>query len=170
MTETPEQRRRRLRWLTFGELLALAAVAISAIGLWKTWNSDQQPTTIVERVEQRRPIALTLRGKVQNEGRSLEIAPVEPGHALQSLVIELPNKSNVDVGSDGQLAASDVEDALGKDANRGKGGHRLSVRIRAKYVEAGETREASGNYALAYRWEGGGLFGGRSLRLTGLSR
>ena len=167
MTETPEQRRRRLRWLTFGELLALAAVAISALGLWKTWNSNQQPTAIVE---QRQPIHLTLRGKVENDGRNLEIAPVEPGHALQSLVIQLPNKSNVDVGSDGQLAANDVEDALGKNADRGKGTHRLSVRIRAKYVEAGETREASGNYALAYRWEGGGLFGGRSLRLTGLSR
>jgi hypothetical protein len=170
MTETPEQRRRRLRWLTFGELLAVAAVAISALGLWKSWNSDQQPTTIVERVEQRRPIALTLRGKVQSEGRYLEIAPVEPGHALQSLVIQLPNKSHVDVGSDGQLTANDVEDALGKDAKRGKGTQRLSVRIRAKYVEAGESRESSGNYALSYRWEGGGLFSGRSLRLTGLSR
>jgi hypothetical protein len=167
MVETPEQRRRRLRWLTFGELLAVAAVAISALGLWKTWEKDERPTTIVE---QRRPIALTLRGKVDSDGRSLEIAPVEPGHALQSLVIQLPNKSNVDVGSDGQLAANDVEDALGKDADRDKGTHRLSVRIRAKYVEAGETREASGNYALAYRWEGGGLFSGRSLRLTGLSR
>jgi hypothetical protein len=167
MAETPEQRRRRLRWLTIGELLAVAAVAISALGLWKTWEKDERPTTIVE---QRRPIALTLRGKVDSDGRSLEIAPVEPGHALQSLVIQLPNKSNVDVGSDGQLAANDVEDALGKDADRDKGTHRLSVRIRAKYVEAGETREASGNYALAYRWEGGGLFSGRSLRLTGLSR
>jgi hypothetical protein len=170
MPETNEQRRRRLRWLTFGELLAVAAVAISALGLWKTWNSDHQPTTIVERVEQRQPIALTLRGKVQNDGRNLEIAPVEPGHALQSLVIQLPNKASVEVGSDGQVAANDVEDALGKDANRGKGTHRLWVRIRAKYVEAGETREASGNYALVYRWEGGGLLGGRSLRLTGLSR
>jgi hypothetical protein len=167
MAETPEQRRRRLRWLTFGELLAVAAVAISALGLWKTWEKDERPTTIVE---QRRPIALTLPGKVDSDGRSLEIAPVEPGHALQSLVIQLPNKSNVDVGSDGQLAANDVEDALGKDADRDKGTHRLSVRIRAKYVEAGETREASGNYALAYRWEGGGLFSGRSLRLAGLSR
>jgi hypothetical protein len=167
MAETPEQRRRRLRWLTFGELLAVAAVAISALGLWKTWEKDERPTTIVE---QRRPIALTLRGKVDSDGRSLEIAPVEPGHALQSLVIQLPNKSTVDVGSDGQVAANDVEDALGKDADRDKGTHRLSVRIRAKYVEAGETREASGNYALAYRWEGGGLFSGRSLRLTGLSR
>jgi hypothetical protein len=55
-----------------------------------------------------------LRGKVESEGRSLEIAPVEPGHALQSLVIQLPNKSNVDVGSDGRLPANDVEDALGK--------------------------------------------------------
>src|SRR5688500_326314 len=149
MSETPEQRRRRLRWLTFGELLAVAAVAISALGLWKTWNSDPQPTAIVERAEQRRPLALTLRGKVENDGRSLEIAPVEPGPAVQSLAIQLPNEPNVAVGSDGQPAANDVEDALGKGADRGTGTHRLAGRSPAKCVEAGATREAPGKYSLA---------------------
>jgi hypothetical protein len=44
------------------------------------------------------------------------------------------------------------------------------VRIDARYVEMGKDRRASGSYVLRYRWEGGGLLGGRSLRLTGLSR
>ena len=52
MSETPQQRRRRLRWLTLGELLAVIAVAISALGLWQSWKSADQPTTVVE---QRRP-------------------------------------------------------------------------------------------------------------------
>jgi hypothetical protein len=168
MSETPEQRRRRLRWLTLGELLAVAAVAISALGLWKTWNTDDRPTTIVE---QRRPIALTLRGKVQNDGRSLEISPVEPSHALQSLVVTIPGaKSPMTLGSDGELAADDLEGALGKAADRGKGNHRQRVRIAAEYVETGTARKASGNYVVTYRWEGGGLFGGRSLRLVSLGR
>jgi hypothetical protein len=168
MSETPEQRRRRLRWLTLGEMLAVIAVAISAIGLWQSWKSADRPTTVVE---QRRPIALTLRGKAEDDGRTLVITPVEPGHALQSLAITLPGaKSAISVGSDGQLAANDLEDALGKDADRGKGTHRQRVRIQADYVEAGEARQASGNYVLTYRWKDGGLFGGRSLRLVSLAR
>ncbi|MEO8175293.1 MAG: hypothetical protein ABI626_01370 [Sphingomicrobium sp.] len=168
MSETPEQRRRRLRWLTLGEVLAVVAVAISALGLWKTWNGDERPTTVVE---QRRPISLTLRGKAADDGRTLEISAVEPGHALQSLAVRLPgSKTAISVASDGALSASDVEGALGKTSDHAKGTQRQPVRIQADYVEAGVMRHASGNYVLAYRWEGGGLFGGRSLRLTGFSR
>ena len=161
-------RRRRLRWLTLGELLAVVAVVISALGLWKSWHSDGQPTTIVE---QRRPIALTLRGKAENDGRSLAISPVEQSHALQSLTITLPGTAApLNIGSDGELSANDLEDALGKAADRGKGTHRVRARIQAGFVEAGVVRHATGNYTLAYRWEGGGLFDGRSLRLVSLSR
>ncbi len=82
----------------------------------------------------------------------------------------MPGKSTIEVGSDGELAASDVEAALGKKTDHGKGTLRQPIKIQADYVEAGEMRHASDNYVLAYRWEGGGLFGGHSLRLTGLSR
>ena len=44
------------------------------------------------------------------------------------------------------------------------------VAIAARYVEAGADKSATGSYVISYRWEGGGLFGGRSLRLVGLSR
>ena len=168
MSETPEQRRRRLRWLTLGELLAVIAVAISALGLWQNWKAKDQPTTVVE---QRQPIALALRGKAEDDGRKLVITPVEQGHALQSLAIAVPgSKSAVTLGSDGELSANDLEDALGKSAETGKGTHRLRVRIQADYVESGENRQSSGNYALTYRWKDGGLFGGRSLRLVSMSR
>jgi hypothetical protein len=169
MSETPEQRRRRLRWLTLGELLAVIAVAISALGLWKTWTSDDRPTAVV--VEQRRPIALTLRGKPENDGRSLVISPVEQSHALQSLTITLAKTASpLSIGSDGELSAEDVENALGKNADGGKGTHRVRARIQADYVEAGEIRHSSGNYTLAYRWQGGGLLSRKSLRLLSLTR
>jgi hypothetical protein len=168
MSETPEQRRRRLRWLTLGEVIAVIAVAISALGLWKSWKSDDQPTTVVE---QRQPIALTLHGKAEDNGRALEITPVEQSHALQSLTIKLPGAASpINIGSDGELAASDLEDAVAKSADRGKGTHRLNLHIQANYVEAGTARHASRDYVLTYRWEGGGLFGGRSLRLVSLTR
>ena len=51
-----------------------------------------------------------------------------------------------------------------------EGTHRVRVRVDARYVEAGADKSASGSYVISYRWEGGGLLGGRSLRLTGMSR
>ncbi|WP_310468767.1 hypothetical protein [Sphingomonas sp.] len=172
MSETPDERRRRLRWLTLGELLAVAAVAISALGLWNGWRNgrdEPQPKTVV--VQKSQAIPLKLRGSAEDDGRVLKITPVEAGHALDSLVLKLaaPGQA-IDVGSDGELAADDVEAALGDETRKGKGDARLPVTITARYVEAGADRTATGRYVLAYRWQSGGLLGGRSLRLTRLSR
>ena len=164
------KRRSRLRWVTLGESIAIAALLVSAVGVWISWKSDsgdKGPTTVVEK---RQAIPLTLRGKMQSDGRSLEITPVEGSHALQSLTISLPGADAIEVGSDGQLSANDLESALGKSAADGKGTHRVRARIVAKYVEAGADKSATGSYVISYRWEGGGLFGGRSLRLVSLSR
>jgi hypothetical protein len=166
---TPEEARRtRRRWIGFGEVIGVLAVGISALGLWKSWDKDEKPTTVVE---QRQPVSLTLRGRAEDDGRSLQIAPVEESHALQSLTITVPGASSpIEVASDGELSAGDVERAIPSDNDRSKGTHRLRVRIASRYVEAGADKSSSGNYVLNYRWESGGLFGGRSLRLTGLTR
>lgn len=163
-----EARRTRRRWIGFGEVIGVIAVAISALGLWKNWDSGDKPTTVVE---QRQSIPLTLRGHAQDDGRTLQINPVEDSHALQSMTITVAGgRSPIEVGSDGVLSASDIESALPDASDRGKGTHRLRVRIVTDYVEAGADKHSSGNYVLGYRWEGGGLFGGRSLRLTSFSR
>jgi hypothetical protein len=173
MNDSPSneaKRRSRLRWVTLGESIAIAALLVSAVGVWISWKTDsgdKGPTTVVEK---RQAIPLTLRGKVQSDGRSLEITPVEDSHALQSLTVALPEADAIEVGSDGQLSASDVESALGKSAADGKGTHRVRARMVAKYVEAGADKSATGSYVISYRWEGGGLFGGRSLRLVSLGR
>jgi hypothetical protein len=165
MSTSEEAKRTRRRWIGFGETIAIIGVAISAVALWKTWDSGNKPAVVVEK---RQPIPLNLRAKAQNDGRTLEISPVEPGQALQSLAITLSG-TTISVGSDGDLAADDVEKAL-KDRDENKGAHSAPVRIDARYVEAGADRRGGGNYVLRYRVEGGGLFGSRSIRLTGLSR
>jgi len=159
----------RKAWISLGEAIALAALVISGLGLWLTWKSsnEDKPTRVVE---QRQTIPLTLRGEVEGDGRSLVISPVEPGHGLQSVTITLKGASLIELGSDGRLSASDLERALGKDAREAKGTQSAAVRIQAHYVEAGADRRGGGQYRIRYRWEGGGLFGGRSLRLVGLSR
>jgi hypothetical protein len=168
MSETESQRRRRL--ITLGEMIALAALVVSAVGVWISWksNGDNKSTHLVE---QRQSIPLILKGKREDDGRSLEISPVESSHALESLNVTLPGATSIQVGSDGELAASDVESALKGHENELKDrAFSVSARIDARYVEMGKDRRSSSTYTLRYMWKGGGLFGGRSLHLLGLSR
>lgn len=159
----------RRRWISFGELIALAALIVSAVGVWLNWKGNgDQPTRVVE---QRQTIPLTLRGVVQHNGQEIVIAPVEASHGLQSLTVTIKGSPPIEVGSDGRLQASDVQSALKNREKESKDAtHSVPVRIDAHYVEMGKDRRGGGNYTLRYRWEGGGLFSGRSLQLVGLSR
>ena len=86
------------------------------------------------------------------------------------MFVDVPTSGTViEVGSDGILSAKAIESALNAD-DKGKGPHQLKVTIAAAYVEGGVDRKASRSYTIRYRWEGGGLFDGRSLRFSGLSR
>jgi hypothetical protein len=168
MRESPEARRRRL--INLGELIALAALIVSALGVWIAWknSSEDKPTRVVE---QRSSVPLTLRGTPESNGSGITVSPVDPGHALQSATVTINGASPIELGSDGRLQASDVQAAL-KDRRKEDKDRTYSVpvRIAAHYVEMGADRRGGGAYVLRYKWEGGGLFGGRSLRLVGLSR
>jgi len=169
MTESPEARSRR-RWINFGELIALAALIVSSLGVWIAWKTSTQdkPTRVVE---QHSAVPLALRGSVDSDGRTLTIMPADPSHALQSLKVAIKGASPIDVGSDGRLSARDVEGALrGREKEAKDVTHSIPVRIDARYVEAGADRRGGGTYSLRYKWEGGGLFGGRSLHLLGFAR
>jgi hypothetical protein len=168
MTETESQRRRRL--INLGELIALAALIVSAVGVWIAWQSSNQdkPTRVVE---QHSSVPLALRGSVDKDGSTLTIVPADPAHALESLRLTIKGAEPIDAGSDGRVSARDVEGALkGHDKEAKDVTQSVAVRIDASYVEAGADRHGGGTYRLRYKWEGGGLFGGRSLRLVGLSR
>lgn len=169
MSETESERRRRL--VNLGELIALAALIVSAIGVWVSWKSSSRNDKPTEIVEKRPAIPLTLRAKAQDDGQKLSITPVEPTHALESLTLSLPGAAAIQIGSDGELDSSDVESQL-KSHDKEPKDKTLSIRayIDAHYVEAGKDRRGGGSYVLRYRWQGGGLFGGRSLRLVSLSR
>lgn len=165
---TDEETRRR--WINLGELIALAALVVSALGVWIAWKSSNQdkPTEVVDH---RSAVPLALRGTADSNGRTLTIMPADPGHALQSLRLTIKGASPIEAGSDGRVSASDVEGALkGREKEAKDVTLSVPARIDARYVEAGADRRGGGNYVLRYKWEGGGLFGGRSLRLVGLSK
>ena len=165
--QTESERRARRRWINLGEFIALGALILSGLGLWNSWQDGKTGPTEV--IEKQRAIPLVLRGKAQRDGRDLVISPLEDAHALESLSLSFAGGKTVELGSDGELDSGAVESALPQSADR-KGEGRISARIDARYVEAGSERRSSHNYVIRYRWEGGGLFGGKSLRLTGLTR
>ena len=79
--------------------------------------------------------------------------------------------AEADPAGPSRLQAGDVEQALeGRDKEPQDKTLIVPVRIAARYVANGTDRRGGGAYTLRYRWEGGGLFGGRSLRLVSLSR
>lgn len=168
MSESESAARRR--WITFGEIIAVLALIVSAAGVWIAWKSSNQdePTRVVE---QRPAVPLALRGTADGDGGTLTIMPADPSHALEGLTVTIRGASPIEVGSDGRLSASDVEAVLkGREKEAKDVTHSVPIRIDARYVEMGKDRRGGGNYVLRYKWEGGGLFGGRSLHLTGLSR
>lgn len=164
----PNPNAQRRRWINIGEIIAVAGLVISGLALWNSWGrSDDKPTATI--VERQRPIPLALRGKIEDDGRTLVVTPVEPGHALDSLKLTVARRTIDAAGSDGRIAADAIEPLLDNIAAKGDSGT-LPVTIDARYVEAGKDRRGGGRYRLAWRWEKGGLLGGRSLRLTGLNR
>jgi hypothetical protein len=163
-----EQTRRR--WINLGEIIALCALVVSGLGVWIAWKSSNQdkPERVVE---QRSAVPLALRGTLDTDGRTLTIIPADPSHALESLTVTIRSASPIQVGSDGKLSASDAEAAL-KNREKEPKDVTLSVpiRVNARYVENGADRRGGGSYILRYKWEGGGLLGGRSLHFVGMSK
>lgn len=169
MSETEAQRQRR-RWINLGEFIAVLALIVSALGVWVSWKSggSDKPAQLVE---QHKPVPLTLRATPDSDGRVLTIVPADPAHALQALTVTIKSASPIEIGSDGRLQASDVEVVLqGHEKEAKDTTYSVPVRIAAHYVENGVDRHGGGTYVLRYRWQGGGLFGSRSLHLVGLSR
>lgn len=167
---TEAERRTRRRMLNLGESIAIGALVISALGLWNQWrgrdDDKAKPTTVVD---QKVAVPLALRGRVEDGGNALTIAPADPGHALDSMTLTIADKAAIELGSDGRLSASAVEAAVAPPAKDKRTGT-FPVTIAARYIELGKDRRGGGTYRLSYRWESGGLFGGRSLRITGFSR
>ena len=165
-----EQKAGRRRRIALGEVIALAALALSALGLWNNWrDGDEKPAVVVDSAP--KPIPLVLRGTVEDEGKVVRLSPIEDGHAIDQLTITAapPGKGTARFGSDPMLSAAMVETWLPAEANRDRGGA-VTLSIVSRYVEMGETRTATQRYRVAYQWKDGGLFGGKSVRLTGFSR
>ncbi len=174
--ETARQRRTRLRWLTLAEIIAILAVVISGIGLWKGWQDDAPKPAIVG--ESTKSIPLTLRSTSDRDGRAVMLTAIEPGHAVQAVEISFPaalGNSPIDQSGDVRLSAATFDSQLYKArqtagfAKLTTSEERLPLLVVTRYIESGSTREARALYDLGYQIKDGGLFGGREIRLGGLT-
>ena len=155
------------RGLGVAEGIGVVAVIISGLGLWNSWRGDDKPGP-TEVVEKKAAVPLVLRGTVEEDGRRLVIAPVEASHALDSLTFVFASGETIETGSNGAISAGDVQGSLPDKAEKIDG--RIVATVTARFVEAGQEREAKRRYAIRYRWEGGGLFEGKSLRIVDFRR
>jgi hypothetical protein len=155
------------RGVSIGEGIGLAALFVSALGLWNSWRGDDKPGP-TEVVEKKAAVPLVLRGRVEDDGERLVIEPVEAAHAIDSLRFTFASGKTVETGSNGTLSAGEVQEALPEGTEKTDG--QIMATVTARYVEAGEERQSKRRYAIRYRWAGGALFAGKSLRIVDFRR
>jgi hypothetical protein len=80
-----------------------------------------------------------------------------------------PATGSAPFGGDPLLSSAMVETWLPKDSDNDTPGA-VTLAAEASYIENGHTKIARQRYRVTYRWTEGGLFGGKSLRLTGIAR
>lgn len=183
-TQTPKQQAAeaaaiRRRWITLGEILAVAAVVISGLTFW---NAYQERTSAeAERAESEREAeavagTVVLRPTVRDDGRQLALAPLSAGQAIQGMRVVFPSALGVDpveTVADPRIEAGWFADALkaaleaaGREDQEGEA--RLPVAITTRFFADGKLQTDTAIYDIGYRLEERFLRG-RAVRLAGLS-
>lgn len=185
MSDTPaekaEQARVRRRLLTLGEAVAVLAVLISALTLWNSWRDRERTERKEARAEAKTKAVtatVTLGAAADAEGRRLSLAALRDDQTIQGQTILFPpalKVAAIETTGDPRIEADWFADALrradkARDEDAGpRGDARLPILVVTRFVTDAEVRTARAYYDLGYSWEEGGLFGGRRLRLKGLS-
>ena len=184
MTETPQERaeaaRVRRRWINLGEILAIVAVAISALTLWNSY-SERKSTEAAHKQESvqsaRKAAILTLRAVADRDGATLALSPRADNQAIQEQTITFPTAlglSPAETSSDARIERSWFDGALVK-ARRAAGiedtlgDARLPVMIETHYLADGEAETDRAVFELGYATSHS-LLGGTEIHLRGLSR
>ena len=178
--ETPaEAKRRRLRWVTLGETVAIATVAISGIGLWTSYEDRRQDRAdkVAETARTTSPAPFYLKASANRDADTLSLTPVIDDHIIQGQVMRFPpafKLSPVTTTSDARIEAGWFGDALKADrrtrrlADETQGDERVPVLIETDYLAGGTALKARAYYDIGYALEGHFLRGS-AVKLRGLS-
>lgn len=180
MTGDPPHRRLPIRWLTLGEIVAVAAVVIAGLGYWDSHRQrDQEAREKAEiarekRAEQRQSVAkqtFILTGTSDGSGERIRLAPVNPEQVIQTQTLIFPTPvRDDDVQTTGNPR---IErhwfDAGLKRARRGDGDSgRVPVGVVTSYIQDGETRSDRAIYLIGYSLKDR-MLRGSEVQLDGLS-
>ena len=176
MSDTPEEKAEaraiRRRWITIGELVAVAGVIIAGTSLWINWSGDR-----TRKAEARAEKVAEVRAKSRYV---VKAAPFESGqlglvrderHALGDVTIIFPTELGV---PEQHPAAQTIDSAAfsqallkatdgGPDSQTGL----LPVRLKVQYWIDDSEQHTSGIYDIVWKTEGRPLRG-RALKLIGL--
>jgi hypothetical protein len=180
--ETPGERARRksrLRWITLGEAVAVAAVIISGLGLWNSYEDrrDARADKAAEAARTTVRAPFYLKAEANAAGSTLTLAPVNADDVIQGQTLRFPpifKLSPVTTTSDARIEAGWFGDALKSDRKKRElpdetqGEERVPVMIETDYLADGKTLKARAYYDIGYALEGHFLRGS-SVKLRGLS-
>ncbi len=177
MTETPAEKAEaaaiRRRWITLGEIVAIAGLIISALALWTSWSdrrADEVERHVAKITEAKAETAVVLLATPKQGGQILALN--DAAHPVQSITVTFPSAFAVSPqtsASSPRIKARWFSAKLiamtdgGADAKTG----RLPVLITADYWSGDRHITDRAIYDIAWHTEGR-IFQGRALRLDGL--
>lgn len=162
----------RRRWINLGEFVAVAGLIIAAVGLWLTWHDRQ--TDEADRQAEKQAEASersTYVVKTSLRGNDVVIEP-DARHTLGDIKVTFPTALGVSPQTSPTQTIPEgwFKSALlkatdgGADAQEGK----LPVLLTVDYLDGDAERTTAGVYDIVWRTKGGGLIGGRSLKVVGM--
>ena len=162
----------RRRWINLGEFVAVAGLLIAAVSLWMTWHdrqadeADKQADRKAEASERSLYVV-----KTSMRGNDVVIQP-DDRHALGDISVTFPAALGVaaQTSPTQTIPESWFKSALlkatdgGADSQEGK----LPVLLTVNYMDGDQQRSMTGIYDIVWQTKGGGLIGGRSLKVVGM--
>ena len=166
----------RRRWITLGEVVAVAAVVISGLTFWNSWSerqdaaAERQAERAAESKEKAVSNVVLLTGTAEDDGASLALS--DPAHRIQQVVVRFPKALGVSPQTsvlepkiEADWIAAPMLKLTDGGADRREG--RLPVAITASYWDADVQRTSTAIYDLVWRTEPRTLQG-RTLKLRGV--
>ncbi|OYY90880.1 MAG: hypothetical protein B7Y45_05505 [Sphingomonas sp. 28-66-16] len=163
----------RRRWVTLGEIVAIAGLIISALALWSSWaerRADETERRSEKASEAKARAAILLTATPEAGGKRLVVK--DAAHSLQAISIAFPTALGVgprtislDPVIDGKWIADPLLKLTDKGPDTREG--RLPVLITADYWDGDRHLSDTAVYDLVWRTEGR-LIEGRAFRLKGL--
>jgi hypothetical protein len=165
MSETPSERKRRLRFLTVAELVGIAALAVAALGYWdshreRTMTEHERAAEARERQAEAKAGALKqtflMTGAPESNGERLRLATVHAEQVIQTQTVSFPSEIRHDaVETTGNPRIEtgwfegDLDRAL-KARNDKRHQGRLPVGVATSFIEDGQPKTDQAIYWIGY--------------------